>query len=512
MKKIIVITALLIAIFPFTLEAEESELEKEKARVQRLPMDIRSLYGLEGVNVLVESPGADEKQLGLTQSQLQTDIEVKLRTAGIRVFSAEESRETSDGAYLYCNVNIKVDSDGLCAISYELSLNQIVYMNRSEEVTEKMSYYTKVYGITWDTGGVAISGVNNAKSGSREIVKDSIDEFINAFLAANPKAVSVNSQIITSQILTEALKSVDVTKELIGKIENTPLKYTSEEDAFAVSFPSTPQKTILSYKEPMAASVRNYQSVIEEDFVQYNVFCEYLNDKKILNDESQEAYFEGKLTSRLTLSKNTSVIKDKKNSFRGFKAHEYKYTSSYEGVQMTHEGVSFFVDGDSFTLTCVYPSLIPPSPTFEEFVGSFELLPLEPVLQNKFIYDKSAKVKIKAPESFYDNSKKEGKAILEFANKNAHSIQIFDIHSFAPTFKMSDIKNEYPLAKSEPDGDLLNTIHLDKYNINLIQMIRFRKIKGRIYMIQSTSPESTFFRYKKLFKASMDTFSEATRS
>ena len=515
MKKII-ITAMLLVTLPLLLGADESELEKEKARLNELYLkepEVFSLYGLEGVSVLVEHLGEESKSIGLTVDQLKTDIELKLRLAGIKVLSLEERIAAPGSPYLYCNINLQILQDiSLTITDVSLQLNQEMYLRRDSDKLKLMNLPNAV-GTTWKRGSIGSAGNNKIKNGIRESVKDYTDEFINDYLTANPKKQSTNSNI-TSEMLAETLKSIpkaDIVREFVDKVESTPLKYTSEEDAFSVSFPSTPQKTTLSYKEPLDTTVRNYQSVLEKKFVQYNVFCEYLNDKKILSDESQEAYFNGKLASRLTLDENTSVIKDKKTSFRGFNAHEFKYISTHEGIQMTHEGVTFFVDGDSFVVQLA-PNQPTPLPTFEEFIGSFELLPLEPVLQDKFTYDESAKVKIKAPESFYESSNKEEKVILELANKNAHSIQIFDVHAFFPSFKMSDIKNEYPLAKSDLDGDLLNTVHLDKYNINLIQKIRFRKIKGRIYMIQSASPESTFFRYKKLFKASMDTFSEATRT
>jgi hypothetical protein len=313
--------------------------------------------------------------------------------------------------------------------------------------------------------------------------------------------------------LSQALEGIskeDIVREFIEKLESTQIKYTSEKDAFAVLFPSLPQKTTINQDLILDTTVINYQSAPEDGYVQYNVFCEYHNDKKILSDESQEAYFTGKLATRLKLADDTSVIKDKKSIFRGFNSNEFKYTSNYEGVQITHEGITFFVDGDSIALTCIYPSLVSPSPTFEEFVESFELLPLEPVLQDKYSYDESKRVKIKFPANTpFLSSSRETKTILDFTSKSGYSIQIFDVLSLIPHFKMSDIPREYPSAKQDMDGDLINTYYDNKNKMSFAQLIRFIKLQDRIYLLQGSSPELTFFRYKKIFKSSMDTFGEA---
>jgi len=52
--------------------------------------EILSLKGLVGITVLVESPGPEAEQVGLTRDVLQTDAELKLRLAGIRVLTEQQ--------------------------------------------------------------------------------------------------------------------------------------------------------------------------------------------------------------------------------------------------------------------------------------------------------------------------------------------------------------------------------------------------------------------------------------
>ena len=109
----------------------------------------------------------------------------------------------------------------------------------------------------------------------------------------------------TAEELARALEGIskeDITKDLIEKLNDAPTKYTSLSDGFVVDFPSTPQRNTI--ENVMGGTVKNYQSVSQDGLVGYNVFFNYF-DKKILSDESQEAYLNSHLTGRLLSSKNS---------------------------------------------------------------------------------------------------------------------------------------------------------------------------------------------------------------
>jgi hypothetical protein len=65
-----------------------------------------TLRGIEGVNVAIESLEPEVERAGLVRQQIETDVELRLRKAGIRVLTEEERQGTPGAPYLYINVNV----------------------------------------------------------------------------------------------------------------------------------------------------------------------------------------------------------------------------------------------------------------------------------------------------------------------------------------------------------------------------------------------------------------------
>ena len=75
-------------------------------------------YGLRGISsvwVLIESLGPGEANIGLADDTVRTHVELRLKSAGLRVISPEEAKKIAvkDNTFLY--VNVAVASDGLAA-------------------------------------------------------------------------------------------------------------------------------------------------------------------------------------------------------------------------------------------------------------------------------------------------------------------------------------------------------------------------------------------------------------
>jgi hypothetical protein len=141
-----------------------------------------SLRGLKGIGVVVEALQPGTESDGLTQSQLRTDVELALRQAGIRVLSQEESLAEPGRPYLYINLNtMKSEVLNVFAsylFSLQLSLRQDATLTRAPDI--------KVSAITWQTavlGSVKAADLQNL----RKTLRDSLDQFINDYLAVNPK-------------------------------------------------------------------------------------------------------------------------------------------------------------------------------------------------------------------------------------------------------------------------------------------------------------------------------------
>ena len=135
----------------------------------------KTLGGLKEVHVLIEEIQPEFEQDGLSDKQLKTDVELRLRKAGIRVTDSAIAPD------VYVNVNI-VRLDSPCPLAFAFSINiefnQLVILERNKTI------YTTA--PTW-----AKSAVGALRSGRlfiiRERVGEILDEFINDFLAENPK-------------------------------------------------------------------------------------------------------------------------------------------------------------------------------------------------------------------------------------------------------------------------------------------------------------------------------------
>ena len=139
-----------------------------------------TLRGLGGVRVLVEDLPPEVEQEGLTKTQLQADLELKLRTGGIKPLTQEECFKTPGEPYLYININLntlKTEGDRY-SYSIDIGLIQNVTLQRTPGQT--------TYAITWSTGGVGLIGKKHV-SELQDSVGDLVSIFVKAFLSVNPK-------------------------------------------------------------------------------------------------------------------------------------------------------------------------------------------------------------------------------------------------------------------------------------------------------------------------------------
>lgn len=169
MKKTKYFTVLLIVLFPFF--ALHSVAFSAGAG---------SLQGLKTIFVLIEDlPEGLKSKVGLTEDQLRTDAELKLRLAGIRVVSENEAHHIPGCPYLYVSINGHVEDVGLVVYSVYVEMRQKVILQRDKSI--------EVFGAgTWRTSGTGSVGLNSSPSAIRDDVKDFTDKFINAYLSVNP--------------------------------------------------------------------------------------------------------------------------------------------------------------------------------------------------------------------------------------------------------------------------------------------------------------------------------------
>ena len=136
-------------------------------------LSLSSLKGLAAFKVVVEQLGPKIEGKGLTRQQLQTDVELRLRQAGVTVSSDAP-------ALLYANIAVVCNElvSAYCAYNINLEVQQTVRLAVSPESGTLLA-------ATWSTGTTGLLG--RRVQLIRDGLKDQVDQFLNAYLAANPK-------------------------------------------------------------------------------------------------------------------------------------------------------------------------------------------------------------------------------------------------------------------------------------------------------------------------------------
>jgi hypothetical protein len=136
------------------------------------PGERATLKGIEAVAVVVEDTNADAARDGLTRDQLQSDVEQRLRQAGITV-----DNHALGVLAVFVNT-LKIES-GFYAYAIRVQFRQWVRMERNLTIAALAS--------TWEASSVVGVIGTRALRDVRGSVRDRVDQFINAYLEQNPK-------------------------------------------------------------------------------------------------------------------------------------------------------------------------------------------------------------------------------------------------------------------------------------------------------------------------------------
>jgi hypothetical protein len=143
---------------------------------------LESLRGLRGVEVLIEELNPDLENLNLTMIQIQSDVELKLRNAGIQVLSKEENEKIQSlrKPYLY----IKINSSRLSSRKESIAFNIGIALNQQVTLRGQADSKKCFFAPTWYTSAVGAAGRKNIQE-ILDTLQDLTDKFINAYLKAN---------------------------------------------------------------------------------------------------------------------------------------------------------------------------------------------------------------------------------------------------------------------------------------------------------------------------------------
>ncbi len=134
-----------------------------------------TLEGLKSVVVRVEEFSEKARRAGFSETSLQTDVELKLRMAGINVSSKENVGETTGVLHVVVNAAFHDTPGKPHCFSTSIELMQWVELMREPSIFNLTP--------TWWVGGLGLGTVPAV----REKLKDFVDQFINAWLSVNPK-------------------------------------------------------------------------------------------------------------------------------------------------------------------------------------------------------------------------------------------------------------------------------------------------------------------------------------
>jgi hypothetical protein len=153
-----------------------------------------TLAGLPGVFVVVAPIKPDVVKYGLTMRAFQTDVELQLRRNGVKVLSAEERIATPGRPYLWVEPLIKIDGQQWVA-GVDIELMQDVRLVTNPRFV--------LSACTWHRSFIGAGGLLYIQSIRRQ-VKDMIYEFINDYLAANPKEPAEKKAPTLDELLNNA--------------------------------------------------------------------------------------------------------------------------------------------------------------------------------------------------------------------------------------------------------------------------------------------------------------------
>lgn len=171
MRKLALILLVAIALVP--LNATESKKKTPKLEFAIEPKDV--LRGMGGMMVSAEVRSSTLRQAGIYDQRIQTDMELKLRMAGVKI---EDCAKIKGCPHLAVLIKGKKHNNGKSiAVSINLYLLEDVFLARDPN--------RMVRAATWNDNGGGIAGDLVVNDATRKWTQNLVDNFLNDYLAAN---------------------------------------------------------------------------------------------------------------------------------------------------------------------------------------------------------------------------------------------------------------------------------------------------------------------------------------
>jgi len=144
----------------------------------------RLLEGLRGITVMVLPISPDAERNGLKRDQIQTNIELKLRKAGIKILT---ERELEKPGFPYLNVNLSVAKDKNPEL-YGYDIKVEMYKQEIQNPQDEIETAMQAISIkAWSSELTGSASGSDLKNRVEEQLSNAMDKFVSDYLAANPK-------------------------------------------------------------------------------------------------------------------------------------------------------------------------------------------------------------------------------------------------------------------------------------------------------------------------------------
>ena len=141
-----------------------------------LPLDRATLKGVEEFTVIVEPIDPEIENAGVTSAQIRTDVELRLRHAGIRIVDRFPSLHL-----LHVAVHtMKAQGTHLYVFALDVAFEQEARLTRNSAIFVARPL------ATWSVQAFGTIGADNLRD-LRSTVIDYVGRFINAYLEQNSK-------------------------------------------------------------------------------------------------------------------------------------------------------------------------------------------------------------------------------------------------------------------------------------------------------------------------------------
>ena len=139
----------------------------------------QSLAGVGGVHLHLALVGDDLAPNRLTEDVLHPEIEARLVASGLRSLTPEGSAKEPGVPWLFASLAVQKSQEGkIYAWSVRIDLEQRACLERDPKICGSVT--------TWSSSRFGSAGRRRVKT-LRQDLLDAVDEFIAAYLAANPR-------------------------------------------------------------------------------------------------------------------------------------------------------------------------------------------------------------------------------------------------------------------------------------------------------------------------------------